>query len=101
MKNNTIYLNTLSVCQPYYDGANWNVKLYDVANSDLTTGWWVQIFATFSSATIIYTSYVMASNNLVVEFQNSYTVTLGAYNSSRSIPTTLSWLNNKYVPTFF
>jgi hypothetical protein len=101
MKNNTQYLNTMETCQPYYDGTYWNVKLYDVANSDLTTGWWIQIFATFSASTLVYTSYVMASNNLVVEFQNSYTVTLGAYNATRTVPSTLSWLNNKYVPIYF
>jgi hypothetical protein len=66
MKNNTLYVNTLTTCQPYYDSTYWSVKIYDVANSDLSTGWWVQVFATFSSATVSYTSYVMASNNLVV-----------------------------------
>jgi len=100
MKNDTTYLNTLTTCQPYYDGSNWYVKLYDVANSNLTTGWWVQIFANFNSATLAYTSYVLASNNQVVEYQSSYTVTIASYSASRSIPTTLSWLNNKYVPYF-
>lgn len=100
MRNNTQYINTNQVCQPYYDGTNWNVKLYDVANSQLTTGWWVQVFATFNSATLTYTSTVMASNNLVVEYSSTYTITMSGYNSSRSVPTTLAWLNNKYVANF-
>ena len=100
MRNNTQYINTVQICQPYYDGANWFVRLYDVANSQLSTGWWVQVFATFNSATHTYTTYVMASNNMVVEYQSTYTMTMPAYNTSRSIPTKLSWLNNKYVPNF-
>lgn len=64
MRNSSLYVNTEQVCQPYYDGTNWQVKIYKFANSDLTTGWWVQILANFDSATLIYTSYAMASNNL-------------------------------------
>jgi hypothetical protein len=101
MRNTSLYINTAQVCQPYYDGTYWNVKLYDVANSQLTTGWWVQVFCTFNSATLAYTSYVMASNNLVVEYQSSYTITMAGYNSVRTVPTKLSWLNNKYVANFY
>lgn len=101
MRNNTQYINTNQVCQPYFDGTYWNVKLYDVANSMLTTGWWVQVFATFNSPTLTYTSTVMASNDLVVEYSSTYTITMPGYNSSRTIPTTLAWLNNKYVANFY
>jgi hypothetical protein len=101
MRNSSLYINTMQVCQPYSDGTNWYVKLYDVANSQLSTGWWIQIFATFNSATLAYTSYVMASNNLVTEYQSSYTITMSGYNSTRTIPTKLSWLNNKYVANFY
>jgi hypothetical protein len=100
MRNNTQFINTVQVCQPYYDGTSWYVRLYDVANSQLSTGWWVQIFATFSSATHTYTASVMASNNMVVEYQTTYTMTMPGYNASRTIPTRLSWLNNKYIANF-
>ena len=55
-----MYVNTLSTCQPTYDGSNWNIYLYDVTNSDLTSGWWVKIFANFTSASLAYTSYIRA-----------------------------------------
>ena len=48
-----------------------------------------------------YTSYVKASNNNEIEYQNSYTVPLAAYNSSRTVPTALSWTNQKYVAHFY
>lgn len=101
MRNTSLYINPTQVCYSYTDGTYWYVQLYDVANSQVTTGWWIQIFATFNSATLAYTSYVMASNNNIVEFQSSYTNTMPGYNSSRSIPTKLSWLNNKYVANFY
>lgn len=101
MRNTSLYINPNQVCQAYTDGTYWYVQLYDVANSQVTTGWWIQVFATFNSATLAYTSYVMASNNNIVEFQSSYTITMPGYNSSRSIPTKLSWLNNKYVANFY
>lgn len=66
MTNTSQYINTKQVCQPYFDGTNWNVKLYDVVSSQLNTGWWVQVMANFTSATLSYTHQVMASNNLVV-----------------------------------
>ena len=59
------------------------------------------MFATFNSATLTYTSTVMASKNQVVEYSSTYTMSLAGYNSSRTIPTTLTWLNNKYVANFF
>jgi hypothetical protein len=68
LRNNSLYINTEQVCQAFYDGANWQVKLYRVAHSQLTTGWYVQVLAIFNSASLTYTSYVMASNNLEVEY---------------------------------
>lgn len=64
MRNSSLYVNTEQVCQAYYDGTNWQVKIYRFANSDLTTGWYVQILANFNTASLAYTSYAMASNNL-------------------------------------
>lgn len=90
----------MQTCQPYYDGTHWNVKLYAVAQSQLTVGWWVQILANYTSSSLAYTSYVYASNTMVAEYQSSYTVTLSGYNTSRSIPTVLSWLDNRYVLYF-
>jgi hypothetical protein len=66
LRNNSLYVNTMQTCQPYYDGTHWNVKLYAVAQSQLTVGWWVQILATYTSASLAYTSYVYASNTMVV-----------------------------------
>lgn len=66
MRNNSQFYNPQQVCQPYYDGTNWWVKLYDVANSNMTLGWWVQIFATFNGPTLIYTSYSISALNGVV-----------------------------------
>lgn len=100
MRNTSLYINPTQVCQHYTDGTYWYVQLYNVDSGQVTTGWWIQVFATFNSATLAYTSYVMASNNNIVEFQSSYTITMAGYNSSRSIPTKLSWLNNKYVANF-
>jgi hypothetical protein len=97
MRNNSQYVNTLSTCQPNWDGTYWSVYLYDVDNSQLSVDWWVQIMANFSSTALAYTSYVMADTNNVVEYQSAYTVSLGAYNSSRSVPSKLSWLDNRYV----
>ena len=71
--------------------------LYDVANSELSTGWWVQMVANYSSATLAYTSYVRCKANDVVEYQNSYTLTIGSYDATRQIPSVLTWLDNRYV----
>lgn len=101
MRNNSQYVNTAQVCQPFFDGTYWVVKLFDVVNSQLSTGWWIQVFASFNSASLTYISSVKASNNLVTEYQSTYTIPLVGYNSSRSIPTKLSWLNNKYVANFY
>lgn len=101
MRNTSLFINTAQVCQPYWDGTYWSVMLYDVVNSQVGTGWWIQIFATFNTATLSYTSYVMATNNLVVEYQSSYSISMSGYNTSRAVPTKLSWLNNKYVSNFF
>ena len=100
MRNNTQYVNTLSTCHPPWDGSNWNVYLYDVTQSQLTQGWWIKIFANFTSASLAYTSYVRAENNDVVEYQNSYSISLPGYDSTRSIPSKLSWLDNRYVIFF-
>ena len=100
MRNNTEYVNTLSTCHPTWDGSNWNVYLYDVTQSQLTQGWWIKIFANFTSASLAYTSYVRAENNDVVEYQNSYSISLSGYDSTRSIPAKLSWLDNRYVIFF-
>ena len=95
-----MYVNTLSTCQPNWDGSYWNVYLYDVTQAELSTGWWVQIVANFTSSSLAYTSFVKAETNDVVEFQNSYTTTLSGYNTSRAIPPKLSWLDNRYVRYF-
>lgn len=64
MRNSSLFVNTEQVCQAFYDGSNWQVKIYRFANSELNTGWYVQILANFNAATLTYTSYAMASNNL-------------------------------------
>ena len=66
MRNDTRFLNTLQVCQHHWDGSAWNINLYDFSNSQLTTGWWIHIIGSFNTATLGYTSSIMASNNLVV-----------------------------------
>lgn len=60
MRNSSQWVNTLSTCQPTFDGSNWNVYLYDVTNGQLTTGWNIQVFANITSASLAYTSYVKA-----------------------------------------
>lgn len=100
LRNNSQYVNTLSTCQPNWDGTNWNVFLYDVTGSQLANDWWVQVFANFTTSSLGYTSYVRAENNDVVEYQNSYTVSLPNFNTSRSVPSKLSWLDNRYVLFF-
>lgn len=66
MRNDSTWVNTMTTCQPKHDGTNWNVYLYDVANSQLNKGWWVQILANYTSASLSYTSYVMCPANSVV-----------------------------------
>jgi hypothetical protein len=100
MLNSSTYVNTKQTCHPYYDGSNWWVKLYGAASSQLTTGWWVQVMANFTSNSLAYTSYVLASNTQVVEYQSSYTIALSQYSASRSLPTVLSWVDNRYVLFF-
>ena len=66
MRNSSKYVNPKTTCQPVYESGNWNVYLYDVANSDLSSGWWVQLVANYTSATLAYTSYVRCKANNVV-----------------------------------
>ena len=55
----------------------------------------------FSATSVQYTSRLKAANS-VVEYQASYTVPISTYYStSKSIPTTLSWLNRRYVKNFY
>ena len=101
MRNDTLPVNAMEVCQPMWDGSNWWVKLHNVSNSDVSHGWWIQAWVQINSGTLAYTSYVKASNNNEIEYQNSYTVSLSAYNSSRTVPSALSWTNQKYVAHFY
>ena len=66
MLNTSTYVNTMQICQHNTDGTYWYIYLYDVANSQLTSGWWVQVLGNFTSNNLAYTSQVMASNNNVV-----------------------------------
>lgn len=65
MRNDSKFVNNAQVCQHHWDGSNWNIIIYDFSNSQLTTGWWIHIFASFSSSSLAYTATVMNSNNLV------------------------------------
>jgi hypothetical protein len=58
MLNTSQYVNTRQTCQFSTDGTNWTVILYDVTNSQLTAGWWVQVMGNFTSANLAYTSQV-------------------------------------------
>ena len=101
VRNTSQYINPKSTCQSYYDGSDWHIVIYHVTESQVDADWWIQILATFSSSSISYTSRLKASND-VVEYESSYTVPItGYYNSSYSTPTTLSWLNRKYVKNFY
>jgi len=62
MLNTSQYVNTMQTCQTFTDGTYWYVKLYDVANSQLTSGWWVQVMANFTSSSLAYTFQVLATN---------------------------------------
>lgn len=64
--------------------------------------WWIQALATFSQSSISYTSQLKASNE-VVEYESTYSsVSISNYyDSTYTTPTTLSWLNRKYVKNFF
>lgn len=67
----------------------------------MNTYWWVQIVGKFSSASVTYTSRLKASNG-VVEYESTYPISLANYYSaSKTIPTTLSWLNRKYIYNFY
>ncbi len=30
MRNNSLYVNSITTCQTYYDGTYWHVKLYGI-----------------------------------------------------------------------
>jgi hypothetical protein len=101
LRNNTQYVNPTSTCHNVFDGTYWNIYIYDVTNSQLSTGWWIQVFATYSSASLSYTSYIRSTANNVIEYQQTYPISIGAYNSSRLLPTVLTFTNNKYTKYFF
>jgi len=65
MRNNSLYTNTEITCQTYYDNSNWHVKLYEVSASQLDMGWWIQIWGTFTSATLSYKFQIMPYNLVV------------------------------------
>jgi len=100
MKNDSTYSNPLTTCQTFNDGTYWHVKLYDITGSSLDIDWWIHIFAKFTSAALAYT-FQISPKNLVPEYLTSYSTTITGYNSSKIIPTQLSWLNRKYVPWFY
>ena len=96
-----MYVNPKSTCQTTYSGGTWHVFFYYFKDSQLNTYWWVQIVGKFSSASVTYTSRLKASNG-VVEYESTYPISLSNYYSaSKTIPTTLSWLNRKYIYNFF
>lgn len=94
-------MNPLGTCQTYDDG-NWHIVIYGVTESEIDVDWWVQALVTLSSSTIVYTSRLKPANN-VVEYESNFPgVTLANYfDSDRSTPTVLSWLNRKYLKNFF
>ena len=101
VRNSTEYVNTVGTCQTYKSGSNWHVLIDHVTESQLDTYWWIQAVGKFSSTSIQYTSRLKASNG-VVEYEDTYPVSISAYYStSKSTPTTLSWLNRKYVKNFY
>ena len=84
-----------------YSGGTWHVFYYYFKESMLDYYWWVQVLGKFSSASVSYTSRLKASNN-VVEYESIYPTSLSSYySSSKTIPSTLSWLNRKYVRNFY
>ena len=67
----------------------------------MNADWWIQALATFSASSITYRSELRSSNN-EVEYRSDYTVSISSYyDSTYSKPTTLSWLNRKYVKNFY
>ena len=101
VRNTSQYVNPASTCQTYHDGSDWHIVIYHVKDSMVNADWWIQALATFSASSISYTSRLKASNG-VVEYESPYTVSISNYyDSSYSIPTTISWLNRKYVKNFF
>ena len=101
VRNTSQYVNPVSTCQTYHDGSDWHIVIYHVKESMVNADWWIQALATFSASSISYTSRLKASND-VVEYESPYTVSISNYyDASYSIPTTISWLNRKYVKNFF
>lgn len=102
VRNNSQYVNPVSTCQTHYDGTYWHIMIYHVKESQTDVDWWIQALGTFSQASISYTSQLKASNE-VVEYEATYSsVSISNfYDSTYSTPTTLSWLNRKYVKNFF
>ena len=102
VRNSTQYVNPKSTCQTYKSGSNWHVVIYYITESQLNTYWWLQVVAQFNALTIGYTSRLKARNN-VVEYEATYpSVSISNYYSaSNAKPTTLSWLNRKYVKNFY
>ncbi len=65
MRNNSMHANTEIACQTFYDNSNWHVKLYEFSKSQLDVGWWIQIWGTYSSATLSYKFQIMPYNSVV------------------------------------
>ena len=101
VRNSSEYVNPRSTCQTYKSGSNWHLIIYHVIESQMDVYWWIQAVGTFSATSISYTSRLKASNE-VVEYESSYVVPItNYYSTSKTKPTTLSWLNRKYVKNFF
>ena len=101
VRNNSEYVNTIGTCQTYKSGSYWYLLIDHVTESQVDTYWLIQTVGKFSATTIQYNSYLKASNG-VVEYYASYTVPISTYYSAtKTIPTTLSWLNRKYVKNYY
>lgn len=101
MRNSSLYVNPRSTCQTTYSGGTWHVFFYYFKDSQVGTYWWVQVVGKFSSSSVTYISRLKASNG-VVEYESTYPVSFANYYSAtKTIPTTLSWLNRKYIYNFF
>lgn len=58
-------MNSASICQTKKIGSNWHIYFYNFKESQLDRYWWLQVLAQLSSASVTYTSRLIASNSVV------------------------------------
>jgi len=92
----------MGTCQTQWSGTNWQVEIYGVTDSVVTTDWTIRVYLNLTSSALAYTSTVYSATG-VIEYQNSFspTSTASYFSSTRTIPMTLGWSGAKYFLGYY